>query len=150
MTESPFLLCIFMGVWAIYRALGQGADDRKSVAAWGWHAAVGLCFGLAYLARPEGLTYFAVLGLFMVLWHMAHRSFWRVITWARLGLAVAVCLEVMGPYVLFLHQVSGQWTLSGKVGLILDIAPAYINHDQAAHDLAVSRLDSGGQEVMWF
>ncbi len=149
MTESPFLLCVFTGIWAVYRALGL---DQKAGAGGqtGWYAAVGLCFGLAYLLRPEGLTYFAVLGLFMVLWHLARHSFWRVVTWGRLALAVLICLVVISPYVLFLHANSGQWMLSGKMGLILDIAPAYIAHDQVAHDLAVSRLDSTGQEIIWF
>jgi len=116
----------------------------------GWYAAVGLCFGLAYLTRPEGLTYFAMLGLFMVVWHLARRTFWRPATIARLALAVIVCLAVMSPYVIYLHNATGHWTLSGKVGLILDIAPAYLAHDQVAHDLAVSRLDSTGLEPMWF
>lgn len=142
MTESPFLLAVFAGVWAVHRSLQSGRA--------GWYAGVGLCFGLAYLTRPEGLVYFAVLGLFMVAWHLARRSFWRWATFWRLALAVTVCLAVMSPYVLFLHRTSGQWMLSGKTGIILDIAPAYIADDQAAHDLAVSRLDSAGREVMWF
>ncbi len=216
MTESPFLLCTFSGIWAIWQALHTGRPA--------WYAAVGLGFGLSYLTRPEGLTYFAVLGLFMVLWHLAHRIFWpssretglskknpvsgthwraaagnenaagaglqpcppgsvtdskeggsvadrpqpgiryfphslyilrTAARWrgaiiAKLALAVAVCLLVMSPYVIYLHNATGHWILSGKVGLILDISPAYLAHDQAAHDLAVSRLDSSGQEIMWF
>jgi hypothetical protein len=68
---------------------------------------------------------------------------------ARLVLAILACLLVMSPYVLYLHRATGHWLLSGKVGLILDIAPAYLANDQAAHDLAVSRLDSAGTEIMW-
>jgi hypothetical protein len=60
-----------------------------------------------------------------------------------------ICALVMIPYVVYLHRVTGHWNLSGKVGLILDIAPAYLAHDQAGHDRAVSRLDSTGQEIMW-
>jgi len=142
MTESPFLLCTFSGIWAVRQALHSGRT--------GWYAATGACFGLAYLTRPEGLTYFAVLGLFMVLWHLARHTFWRLTTIGKLALAVIACLVMMSPYVIYLHSATGHWLLSGKVGLILDIAPAYVNHDQAAHDLAVSRLDSSGQEIMWF
>ena len=141
MTESPFLLLLFTGVWAVRQALYTGRA--------GWHAAIGVCFGLAYLTRPEGLTYLAVLGLFMVAWHLARHTFWRASTIAKLALALVICLAAMSPYVLYLHRVTGHWTLSGKVGLILDIAPAYLTHDQAAHDLAVSRLDATGEEIMW-
>jgi 4-amino-4-deoxy-L-arabinose transferase-like glycosyltransferase len=142
MTESPFLLFVFSGVWAARKAL---TTDRAR-----WYAAVGLAFGLAYLTRPEGLTYFAILGLYMVLWHIARRRLLQPVVIGKLALAAGACLALMSPYVIYLHSNTGHWTLSGKVGLILDIAPAYLAHDQAAHDLAVSRLDSTGQEIMWF
>jgi hypothetical protein len=157
MTESPFLLFVFSGVWAIYRSLHAPEGSRRTL----WYAAVGALFGLAYLVRPEGLTYFAVLGLFLaagsilrdlVFEHHPARKVdlpaaGRV--FGRLALAVAACLVVISPYVLYLHAATGHWLLSGKVGLILDIAPAYLANDQAAHDRAVSRLDSAGTEIMW-
>jgi hypothetical protein len=141
MTESPFLLAVFCGVWTVRQA---AMTDRPA-----WYAGAGLSFGLAYLTRPEGLNYFAVLGLLLALSHLARRTFWRPATLVRLGLAGVVCLAVMAPYLLYLHRATGHWILSGKVGLILDIAPAYLADDQAAHDRAVSRLDSAGTEIMW-
>lgn len=153
MTESPFLLFVFSGVWAVQRALGMGVSQENPapgrLSGWGWYPATGVFFGLAYLTRPEGLTYFAVLGLFMVLWHLVQRSLLRPAVLGKLALAVIACLLVMSPYVLYLHRVTGHWLLSGKVGLILDIAPAYLADDQAAHDYAVSRLDAAGTEIMW-
>lgn len=148
MTESPFLLFTFSGLWAVYRALHPDlASSARRVTL--WHAAVGFWFGLAYLVRPEGLTYFAALGLFMAAWHLVRRDIFRPAVFGRLALAVVVCLVTLSPYVLYLHSVTGRWLLSGKVGLILDIAPAYLADDQAAHDRAVSRLDSSGTEIMW-
>lgn len=153
MTESPFLLFVFSGVWAVFRALGmgspQGAPGSGSSLAWAWYPGTGIFFGLAYLTRPEGLTCFAVLGLFMAFWHLTRKTLFRPAVTARLALAVIACLLVMSPYVLYLRHVTGHWLLSGKVGLILDIAPAYLADDQAAHDYAVSRLDSSGTEIMW-
>ncbi len=153
MTESPFLLFVFSGIWAVYRALAmhlpEEAPGLSRPSSLGWYLATGVFFGLAYLTRPEGLTYFAVLGLFMALWHLAHGTLFRPAVMARLALAVITCVLVMSPYVLYLHRVTGHWLLSGKVGLILDIAPAYLADDQAAHDYAVSRLDSSGAEIMW-
>ena len=74
MTESPFLLFVFSGLWAVYRSLHTEPpfDTRRRTL---WYAAVGLWFGLAYLVRPEGLTYFAVLGLFMAAWHLLSATF---------------------------------------------------------------------------
>jgi 4-amino-4-deoxy-L-arabinose transferase-like glycosyltransferase len=148
MTESPFLLFVFSGLWAVYRALHPELAGRASRVTL-WHAAVGVLFGLAYLVRPEGLTYFAVLGLFMALWHLVRRELFRPAVFGRLALTVVVCLVTISPYLFYLHSITGRWILSGKVGLILDIAPAYLANDQAAHDRAVSRLDSRGEEIMW-
>jgi 4-amino-4-deoxy-L-arabinose transferase-like glycosyltransferase len=148
MTESPFLLFVFSGVWGVYRAV-YGEEGRHRTL---WYAAVGALFGLAYLVRPEGLTYFAVLGLFMAAWTFASWRTKRISLTcgvARLALSVTACLLVISPYVAYLHSATGEWLLSGKVGLILDIAPAYLANDQAAHDRAVSRLDSAGEEIMW-
>jgi hypothetical protein len=148
MTESPFLLFVFSGLWAVYRSLhGELARNTRRLTL--WHAAVGFWFGLAYLVRPEGLTYFAVLGLFMAVSHLLMRRLFRPEVFGRLALAVVVCLVTISPYVIYLHSITGRWILSGKVGLILDIAPAYLADDQAAHDRAVSRLDSAGKEIMW-
>jgi 4-amino-4-deoxy-L-arabinose transferase-like glycosyltransferase len=148
MTESPFLLFVFCGLWAVYRCLHTEPPlESRHVTL--WHAAVGFWFGLAYLVRPEGLTYFAVLGLFMAVWRLVRREILRPAVFGRLALAVAVCVVTISPYVLYLHSITGRWLLSGKVGLILDIAPAYLANDQAAHDRAVSRLDSSGREIMW-
>ena len=151
MTESPFLLFVFGGVWLVYKATLLPARIRASepYASLPVYAALGALFGLAYLTRPEGLTYFAVLGLFMAGWHLVNRTLFRSAVLVRLGLTVAACLLVMSPYVAYLHRVTGHWLLSGKVGLILDIAPAYLADDQAAHDRAVARLDSSGEEIMW-
>ncbi len=41
MTESPFLLWVFTGVWAVYRALHQGPGDRGQGAAGGGQEAGG-------------------------------------------------------------------------------------------------------------
>jgi 4-amino-4-deoxy-L-arabinose transferase-like glycosyltransferase len=148
MTESPFLLFVFSGLWAVYRALHSEPPHQTGRLTL-WYAAVGFWFGLAYLVRPEGLTYFAVLGLFMAAAHLIRRDLFRPVVFGRLALAVVVCLATISPYVLYLHSITGRWLLSGKVGLILDIAPAYLADDQAAHDRAVSRLDSRGEEIMW-
>jgi 4-amino-4-deoxy-L-arabinose transferase-like glycosyltransferase len=142
MTESPFLLLTFGGVWAVR----QGLERQRT----GCYALAGALFGLSYLTRPEGLIWLAVLGLFAALWHLARGSLFRPATVGRLALAMVACLLVMSPYILYLHQITGHWVLSGKVGLVLDIVPAYLAHDQALHDLAVARLDSTGQEIMWF
>ena len=48
MTESPFLLFVFSGVWAVYRAMFGPHSNRRTL----WCAATGAWFGLAHSIPP--------------------------------------------------------------------------------------------------
>ena len=67
--------------------------------------------------------------------------------WGRSAPAGVAFLIVASPYVVFLHSVTGRWAFSGKQGISIDIAWAFVNHDQRAHDRAVARLDAAGKEI---
>ena len=83
----------------------------------GRHARLGLAWGMAYLLRPEA-TLIAFLGLACLAlrpWLVRREPGGR--PWARLGgpaLAAALFLLLSGPYVLYLHHYTGQWSFSGK------------------------------------
>ena len=81
----------------------------------------------------------------------------RRLQWKRLGRdawsatisAIFLFVLVALPYVVYVHRVTGYWTLSGKQGVTMEIAMAYAKHDQAAHDRAVASLDDTGTEILW-
>ena len=173
MTEPPYLLFIMSGVYATWRA------SRSPSGGWGWAAGMGLAFGLAYLTRPEALAYLAIMVAYLVLWrgwdawssrravvrsrNTGHReppetpevasagrassAFGRPLLLA--STAIVVFLLCALPYVVYLHRVTGRWELSGKQGISMAIAWAYVNHDQAEHDRVVASLDPTGREIMW-
>jgi len=137
MTEPPYVLFIFCGLYAAWRFAADGG--RR------WAVALGAACGLAYLTRPEALLYLA-LGIGFVLvyrWRPRGRDLLGA------GLAVAVFVLFAAPYVVYLHRATGRWEFSGKQGISMDIAWAFLTHDQVAHDRVVSALDATGQEIMW-
>jgi len=73
----------------------------------------GVCCGLAYLTRPEGLAIGVVLAGWLVAdWLRGVRSAGRTLA---IGASFAVALIlVASPYVWALHEVTGSWALSQK------------------------------------
>ncbi|MEI2690430.1 MAG: glycosyltransferase family 39 protein [Anaerolineae bacterium] len=171
LTEPPYMLFVLTGLYAAYRwgvgaggwgvgsgewGVGSGELGMGSggwgVGSWGWAALMGVAFGLGYLSRPELLLFFFVaLGYLGLVWLFSGPP--RLPRLGRLAAAGAVAVAVLAltmlPYVLFLHQATGHWTLSGKAGTSMEIAWAFANQSQALHDQATASLDSTGQETLW-
>ncbi len=72
-------------------------------------------FSLAYLTRPEGIGFLCVfvgLTTCVLIYKIAKRHEYRLI--GLLVCSVLVFLIITSPYLLYLHQVTGKWTLSSK------------------------------------
>lgn len=146
MTEPVFMLEMLTGLYATYRT---GVSLTRGKVPWGWSLLTGSAFGLGYLTRPESLVFALVLLAYLIL--LALRG-WRVrlIPTLLAGVViVATIVLVAAPYVRYLHQVTGHWTLSGKAGTGMDISWALVNDSQPMHDQAAAALDSTGEEIMW-
>ena len=146
LTESPALLLILSGVYATYRTGEAIARNNRAA---GWAALAGACFGLGYLARPESLMFALVMLLYLGMMALLRRqrTLGRTLQ-ASVLMGVTLAL-VMSPYVIYLHRITGYWTLSGKAGTGMEIAWALVNHDQTLHDLAAASLDSSGEKIIW-
>jgi 4-amino-4-deoxy-L-arabinose transferase-like glycosyltransferase len=133
MTESVFLLLLWLGLWAVWRLLHGGS--------WRAGLAAGAALALSYLTRPEGLLWwalFAVIALVLVIWRRDDRQK----AWPGTVLYLLVFLLLSGSYWLYLYRSTGQLLLSGKTGITL------LQAEGANKDLSVV-LDSSGQEVLW-
>jgi 4-amino-4-deoxy-L-arabinose transferase-like glycosyltransferase len=105
LSEATYTFWIVLGVWAGRRGLIAPQP--------GFLGAAGLCFGLAYLARPEGVIY--LVGLVVVTAWVGARSH-RLRELSPWGVAaLAGFLIPAAPYLLYLRRTLGYWTLSGKV-----------------------------------
>lgn len=104
---EPILhLFLYTGVALWLRADEEG--DGGGLPVW---ALAGAAFGLAFLARPEAILTWGFLGLAalaLAAWKRAPR---RLAGAALMGLAFVV---VAAPYWLYIRDVSGEWSLSGR------------------------------------
>lgn len=107
LTES---LYIFMAINGII--VGFLTFRKKSILL---AVITGGLFSLAYLARPEGagfLLVFIGLTLFALIYQIIKNHEYRLIS-VLLGVVSAFFIISL-PYLFFLHQVTGEWTLSSK------------------------------------
>ena len=104
--EATYTFFLVSGVLAAHRGLGDGPRALVPFA--------GLCLGLSYLVRPEGVLYLVglvLVALFMVVTGRDRAG--AVLPWV--GAAVVVFAIVVAPYVWYLAEVWGHITLSGKI-----------------------------------
>lgn len=105
LSEAAYTFWLVLGVWTGWRGIFTPRPGSLSVA--------GLCFGIAYLARPEGALYLiGLLGL--TAWQgIRSKRMRELCSWG--GAALAGFLLFATPYLLYLRRIQGRWTLSGKV-----------------------------------
>lgn len=169
MTEPLYLLCVFAGFWFLL----VGAEDRSVR----YGVAAGASFALAYLTRPEGILYAGlgavVLVIGILVWRRPQPSkFWQELggrtasrllavisprRWLRTGKAWLVlagyllaAFLVALPYLRYVHDQTGQWMVSGKLGVTYDIGRAVLARDPAEYDRVTASLDSTGREIIWY
>lgn len=101
--EPVLHLFLYSGIALVLRALDRG----------GWQdwLLAGGAFALAYLARPEAVVPFGIIGLLLAAAAVWSRSPRRFATCAIFGLAFAL---VAAPYWIYLHDALGRWALTGR------------------------------------
>ncbi|HEX3556563.1 MAG TPA: glycosyltransferase family 39 protein [Thermoanaerobaculia bacterium] len=135
MTEPLFLLLIYSAAWLVAR----GLDGNLSLGAF---AAAGALTGLAFLARPEGILWMASLAGAALLILALRRDRGRLTSLAAIPL---VFLAVALPQLLFLHRHTGQWMISGKLGITYEIGRAVETGDPVLYDEIINTLDADGE-----
>jgi 4-amino-4-deoxy-L-arabinose transferase-like glycosyltransferase len=107
-TATLLALCAFT-IWL-------GLADRSSIRR---YVLLGVFVGLSYLTRPEGL-------LFLPLWAAVDLSISKAVRppFGRYAVAAGVTALVALPYVHYLYQHTGRFTLTGKTDINLAISRA--------------------------
>ena len=137
MIEPLFLFLLYTAAYGVVKGL-----DRESP----WLFAVaGALTGLAFLARPEGILWMVSLeGAALLVWALRRRLKERR-PLAALAVLPLVFLAVGAPQLLFLHRHTGQWMISGKVGITYEIGRAVETADPVLYDEIVNTLDADGE-----
>jgi len=111
LTESTYTFFLLSGI-----SLGWFALKRGSLVLGGL---TGLAFALAYLTRPEGvggLIVFCLFGVFFSLF--SYFSYGRVKSCLVLSFAIFAFFIFSLPYLIYLKDETGTWTLSAKASAL--------------------------------
>ena len=141
MSEPLYLLCLFT---AIHFAYCAWRETRPR-----YHWLTGVFFSLAYLTRPEGLGYFLMAFLFLLLATLRrgkHRLFQRTM---RLAPVLATFLAVASPYIVYLRWHTGHWSLTTKHTTTYTTTRGIARHDRVSYILETDGLNSTG-EIKFF
>ena len=109
MTQATYITLIVTWYWLLWRAYRCGSNR--------WSFAAGTVAGLSYLTRPESLVAFAVMAPVLLLPYASTKTVQKRI------LLTVVCIGgfvlMLVPFLLLVHNVTGQWQLTGKGGATL-------------------------------
>ncbi|MGQ9492165.1 MAG: ArnT family glycosyltransferase [Anaerolineae bacterium] len=142
LTEPPYYFFVYTGLLMTILAMRR---ERL----WSFLLA-GLCFGLAYLTRPEAVAYTAIGGLVLALVRFFERSLFTRRTLVALTLYVLGFLLLFLPYAYYVARETGSWMISEKAGVTFVTCIGLSEGDTRAFDQATWGLDSTGREVFFF
>ena len=113
-SEGLYLLLFLCAVAATWRGWTEGGLPRAALG--------GACAGAAYLVRPEGLGIVAAGLAFGAL--ALYRGRLPVSSFLRIAAASGFALAVVaGPYLVYLHDATGEWRLTRKKSVRQLVAP---------------------------
>ncbi len=140
LTEPPYWALSFAGVFFAHRAFQKFRVLDIALA--------GLFLALAYYVRPEAVVFLGAMGLILGLRALAQPP--RIRNLGYPLLLGIVFLLVIFPYLYKVHQVTGVWTISQKVGANFATAEGLALGSFRQFDIETWGLDSTGQQVRFF
>lgn len=137
-SEPAFIFFAFLGIYFSIKAF----HEYKII----WYVLLAITFALAYLIRAEGIIYFALLMLVIMLAKLKHRRFSR-----KDFLEIIVSLFVFSicifPYISYLHQHTGKWMISGKTSITYILYPL-ASSDPIAYEKKAYSLNKNGTSLL--
>ena len=116
LSDSTFL---FFLVVSFYLGIKGGKEEKKFL--W-WCLGAGICSGLAYLTRPEGIfVVFFLLGWYFLQWIFHNKKTTHFL--AVSGIVFFAFFLVATPYILFIKNHTGTWQISMKPSVVSMVRP---------------------------
>ncbi|HZV80790.1 MAG TPA: glycosyltransferase family 39 protein, partial [Geobacteraceae bacterium] len=110
MTQASYDVIQLTGIYLVWRMFRQPSATTGALA--------GLCIGLTYLTRPEGVLLFLLVPLpFLFFRHREIRGNWSVLVAYVAGFSI-----LFGLNVLLVHHITGEWQISAKTDSALNDA----------------------------
>jgi 4-amino-4-deoxy-L-arabinose transferase-like glycosyltransferase len=142
LTEPPYYFFVYTGLFMVLLAMRR---ER-----WWAFLLAGMCFGLAYLTRPEAVAYVAIGGAIIALVRLFEKRLLKRATWIGLVIYLAGFLLFFLPYVYYVYRETGSWMVSEKAGVTFVTCIGLSESNTVAFDQATWGLDSTGLEVFFF
>ncbi len=140
MTEAPYWALSMAGAFFAYRAFQHFRSLDVILA--------GVFLALAYYVRPEAVVYLGAMGLVLGLRALSRPPRIRNLGYPLL-LGVTFLLVIF-PYLYRVHEETGVWTISQKVGANFATAEGLAVGDFRRFDIETWGLDSTGEHVRFF
>ncbi len=116
--SEPLYVTLFtFGVLFLWRFARRGG--------WGKAVLAGAAFGLASLVRSEGPVVFALLFLWLVADGVVSRRIFKARAVAQTVLLGAAMVVAFSPWLVYMHGVTGRWTLGPKLANKTKIREAF-------------------------
>jgi len=124
--ESLYVLLVSLGLALVL----PGSDRVVYVGRW---TAAGFLFGLAYLARPEGLP----VGLLVIVLSLVHRGMPARSEIVGACAFVAMLLVTSSTYLVFLKWATESWTVTGKVAELFFVGQSMYDAGNRPVDVSI-------------
>ncbi len=142
LTEPPYYFFVYTGLWMVLLAMRRGRAL--------FYALAGICFGAAYLTRPEAIAYVTVAGVVLALVKLSEKRLLNRAALVGLALYAVGFLLFFMPYAYYVYRETGSWMVSEKAGVTFVTGLGLSEGNTRAFDEATWGLDSTGLEVFFF
>jgi len=142
LTEPPYYFFVYTGLWMVLLAM------RRERAL--FYALAGICFGAAYLTRPEAIAYVTIAGVVLALVKLSEKKLLNRAALVGLALYAVGFLLFFMPYAYYVYRETGSWMVSEKAGVTFVTGLGLSEGNTRAFDEATWGLDSTGREVFFF
>jgi len=104
LTEAAYWGLLVLSVYFFWTGLKRDKVWRMALS--------GFSLGLAYLTRPEGIGYILVYLAWIIVDGFLKKRWFKTI--ASIGVLISSVLIISSPYIIYIHQETGQWLISKK------------------------------------
>lgn len=140
LTEATYWGLLFLSVYFFWTGLHNGTLWKMVLS--------GFFLGLAYLTRPEGIGYITIYLFWIIVDGILKRSWPK--KFILMGILILSTLFFVIPYVLYIHQETGQWLISKKA---VDTQSYFIKKNveevKSGRDSKQNKTIKGDSRIIW-
>lgn len=140
LTEATYWGLLILSVYLFWTGLRKEKVWRISLS--------GVFLGLAYLTRPEGVGYVLVYLTWIVVEGILKKRWFK--TFVFIGVLISSVFILVVPYVIYVHQETGQWLISKKaVEAQSQLFKKSIDKIKPSKDIEQTKPEKKDSKIVW-